>query len=157
MPICLRQNKMSCTVPCVLFRPHQLHSKASCSHSSSSNLKRQNRSLVMLCLASSYSFATTFVATEKLFEALVKTSSILLKRVETWRQLRRWCASTETDEGVNKTWTRVKNDATEKPDIADFVTGLHAQQRWILSPYIINVSRHSWKMAVEFVEKIAKN
>jgi len=37
----------------------------------------------------------------------------------------------------------VKNDVREKPDIADFMTGLHAQQRWIFSPHIINVSRHS--------------
>jgi len=39
----------------------------------------------------------------------------------------------------------VKNDARKKPDIADFMTGLHAQERWILSPNIINILRH-WKM-----------
>jgi len=33
----------------------------------------------MLCLASSYSFATTFVATERLSEALVRTSFDFVK------------------------------------------------------------------------------
>lgn len=74
IPVCLRHSKMSCRMQFVLFRPHQLHSKASCSPSSLSTLKYPTRSLVMLCLASSYTFATTFVATERLFEALVRTS-----------------------------------------------------------------------------------